>query len=283
MGHTEKGRPPYPRLMGIVNVTPDSFSDGGQYLGSSSAIERGLELIAEGADMLDIGGESTRPGASDVEPAEELDRVLPVIAELARTCEVPISIDTRHACVAAAALDGGASIVNDISAGLHDPQMLETVAQKGASFVAMHCRGEPATMQDSPRYTDAVSEIRAALKARLQACLQAGMARSKIILDPGIGFGKELDHNLEILRRLPELATLGQPLLLGVSRKSFISQACRRMPGAPDNPPSERLGGTAAAVAACVLGGASILRVHDVAIMKEACALAHALTPLSTP
>ena len=269
--------------MGIVNVTPDSFSDGGEFLGRTRAVERGHQLAAEGADLLDIGGESTRPGAQPVEPAEELARVLPVIAELAESCPLPISIDTRRASVARAAIAAGATLVNDVSAGRHDPAMLETVAEGGVRFVAMHSLGEPRTMQDAPCYGDAVAEIRSALENRVQACLQAGIAPSKIILDPGIGFGKELDHNLEILRRLPELASLGKPLLLGVSRKSFISQACDRMPGAPDNSPADRLGGTAAAVAACVLGGASILRVHDVAVMKEACAVAHALTPTTTP
>jgi dihydropteroate synthase len=268
--------------MGIVNVTPDSFSEGGEHLDPMRAVEHGLALLDQGADILDIGGESTRPGAVPVDPAEELERVLPVIEELAQMARAPISVDTRHASVAAAAIEHGATMVNDVSAGTHDPNMLSTVASARVEYVAMHMLGDPRTMQDAPRYGDPVADVFHALHGRLQACLQAGIDAPKITLDPGIGFGKELDHNLEILRRLPELRSLGRPLLLGVSRKSFINQACRRFRGAPDHDPAERLGGTAAAVAACVLGGAQILRVHDVATMKEACAVAYALAQAPT-
>jgi len=270
--------PPLPRLMGIVNVTPDSFSDGGRFLEPARALEHGLALVDEGADVLDVGGESTRPGSAPVPEEEEARRVLPVIEGLAARTRVPISVDTRRAGVARRALAAGARWVNDVSAGRGDAGMLELVAEAGCRYVLMHMQGLPRDMQRDPRYRDTVPEVLAFLRQRTAACLQAGIHLSKIHLDPGIGFGKRLDHNLELLRRLPELRSLGLPLLLGVSRKSFIDHLGRRMgAGEASREAAERSGGSAAAVTACVLGGASILRVHDVHVMAEAARVAAAL------
>ncbi len=263
--------PPPPRLMGVLNVTPDSFSDGGKYAGIDQAVAAGRRMADEGAAWIDVGGESTRPGAAEVPADEERDRVVPVVRALAEA-GLTVSIDTRKAAVAEAALDAGAAVVNDVSAGLHDDRMLPLVAERDAVYVAMHMRGTPATMQDDPRYEDPVAEVAEELRARAAACLKAGMAPSKIVLDPGIGFGKSVHHNLALLRRLVELRSLGLPLCLGVSRKSFIAHAT----GA-DVPADERVGGTAAAVAFCVLGGADWLRVHDVAAMSQAAAVARAI------
>ena len=282
-------RPPAePRIMGVINVTPDSFSDGGRYLDTDQAIAHGLRLACEGADLLDVGGESSRPGARSVPTAEELERVLPVIAGLSGATDVQISIDTSKAEVARAALDAGASLVNDISAG-RDPQMLPLVAERRCDYVIMHMQGEPETMQTRPRYRDPVAEVVRFLRERSNRCLKAGIDASRIVLDPGIGFGKRLAHNLEIMRRLPELRSLGQPLLLGVSRKSFIAHVMgTERPEdfrgeARSDRPSDRLGGTAAALAVCVLGGADLLRVHDVATMIEAARVAHALALPARP
>jgi len=278
-----------PRVMGIVNVTPDSFSDGGLYLDPERAVEHGVRLAAQGAEVVDVGGESTRPGAAAVGAREELERVLPVVGELARRLEVPVSVDTTKASVAAAALGAGASWINDVSAGRADPEMLALVADRGCTYVAMHMQGEPATMQAAPEYADPTAEIVEFLRARVAACLKAGIEPHKIVVDPGIGFGKRLEHNLDLLRRLFELRSLGRPILVGVSRKSFIGHVTgAERPadwlarGRRDRPP-ERLGGSAAAVAAAVLGGADWLRVHDVEPMLEAARVARAVRDSSQP
>jgi len=260
------------RIMGIVNVTPDSFSDGGDHLDPSRAVEHALAQIAAGADLIDVGGESTRPRSEPVTVEEELRRVVPVITALAKRTRVPISIDTMKSAVARAALDAGATIVNDVSAGLADPAMFAVVASRGAGYVAMHMQGDPRTMQTAPHYEDVAAEVTDFLRERCFRALEAGVDRTKLWIDPGIGFGKTLEHNLELLRRLRELRALGLPILLGVSRKSFIT----KITGA-ETPPEQRIGGTAAAVTLGVLGGAEILRVHDVAVMREAALVARAI------
>jgi len=272
--------PAEPALMGVVNVTPDSFSDGGLYLDPARAVEHGLRLEAEGAAILDVGGESTRPGAESVPAATELGRVLPVVAGLARASRARISIDTSKAEVARAALDAGATMVNDVSAGRADPALLPLVAEHGCDYVLMHMQGHPRSMQADPRYRDPVAEVCDFLRERAAACLNAGIEAQRLVVDPGIGFGKRLVHNLELLRRLPELRSLGRPVCVGVSRKSFIAHATGRLRpedwvrNRPGNGVEDRAGGSAAAVAICVLGGAEILRVHDVARMAEAAAVA---------
>jgi len=260
------------RFMGVVNVTPDSFSDGGYHLDPSRAVERALALVVEGADLLDIGGESTRPRSEPVSLEEELRRVVPVITELAKRTRIPISIDTMKSSVARAALDAGATIVNDVSAGIADAEMHAVVAQHRAGYVAMHMQGDPRTMQTAPRYDDVVAEVTDFLRERCFRALEAGVVRETLWIDPGIGFGKTLQHNIELLRRLPELRSLGLPILLGVSRKSFITKITGL-----ETPPEKRIGGTAAALTLGVLGGAAILRVHDVAIMREAALVARAI------
>jgi len=252
-----------PRIMGIVNVTPDSFSDGGDAFSVDTAIERGLALAEAGADLIDIGGESTRPGAQPVTTADELARVVPVIDVLAAR-GLRVSVDTRHPEVMAAALDAGATIVNDITALTGDPRSLPLVAARGASVVLMHMQGEPRTMQVSPTYSDAAADVRTWLRARLEACLDAGIPHERIALDPGIGFGKSLEHNLAILSRLSEYRDLGCALLIGVSRKSFIAGLSR------DEPPRHRLPGSLAAALSAVARGAHVLRVHDVAATAQA-------------
>ncbi len=260
---------PAPKLMGVVNVTPDSFSDGGLYLDPELAIEHGRELEAVGAEILDVGGESTRPGAEPVAEAEELARVVPVIDGLAGG-EAAISVDTSKAAVAAAALDAGAEIVNDITALRGDPEMAALCADRGATVVLMHMRGTPRTMQDEPRYDDVVSEVSAFLAERLEAAVAAGVEAERIWLDPGIGFGKTAEHNLELLRRLAELRQLGRPLVVGTSRKSFIG----RVDGSDAG---ERLGGTIASSVLAAAEGADVLRVHDVAEVGQAMAVAGAI------
>lgn len=257
------------KLMGVVNVTPDSFSDGGLYLDPEAAIAHGEELAAAGAAILDIGGESTRPGAEEVPEAEELRRVVPVVAGLAGS-GAEISIDTSKAAVAAAALDAGAAIVNDVTALRGDPGMAALCAERGATVVLMHMLGDPRTMQRDPTYGDVVAEVGAFLAERLQAAVAAGIAEERIWLDPGIGFGKTAEHNLELLRRLPELRRLGRPLVIGTSRKSFIG----RLDGSPAG---ERLGGTIASSVLAAAEGAEVLRVHDVREVAEAIKLAGAV------
>ncbi len=242
------------RLMGVINVTPDSFSDGGRFLDPARAIELGLQLRSEGADILDIGGESTRPGSAPIPVEEELRRVLPVIEGLAQRERSAVSVDTSKYEVARAALDAGATIVNDVTAGRCDPRMLPLVAERGATCVLMHMQGSPRSMQSNPAYVDVVREVADFLRERVDAALSVGVDRERIWIDPGIGFGKTLEHNLELLVRLPELSELGLPICLGVSRKSFIA-ALESASHAPPSPAEARLGGTAAAVALGVLGG----------------------------
>lgn len=255
--------------MGVVNVTPDSFSDGGLYLDPEAAIAHGEELAAAGAAILDVGGESTRPGAEPVDAEEELRRVRPVIERLAGG-EAAISVDTSKAAVARAALDAGAEIVNDVTALRGDPEMAALCAERGATVVLMHMRGEPPTMQDDPAYDDVVAEVGDFLGERLRAAVGAGIEEERIWLDPGIGFGKTAAHNLELLARLPELTALGRPLVIGASRKGFIGRIDGSAPG-------ERLGGTIAASVLAAAGGAEVLRVHDVRELAQALRLATAV------
>jgi len=259
-----------PRVMGILNVTPDSFSDGGRFVDVARAVEHGLAMAAAGADFIDVGGESTRPGARDVGEAEEIERVVPVIAALTAAVDIPVSIDTSKAGVITAALNAGASMVNDVRA-LQEPGALEaTAASPTAAICLMHMQGAPRTMQHDPRYTDVVAEVGNFLRARMAACEQAGIARERIVVDPGIGFGKRLEHNLALLAALPQLRGLGVPVLIGVSRKSMLGTLLGR--GV-----EQRLAGSLALATASVLGGASILRVHDVGETVDAVRAAAAL------
>jgi dihydropteroate synthase len=243
--------------MGVVNVTPDSFSDGGRFLDPDAAIEHGRRLAAEGADLVDVGGESTRPGADPVPVDQELARVLPVVEGLAATLDIPVSIDTRRGEVARAAMAEGASVVNDVTGG-RDPDLLRAAADAGAGLVLMHMLGEPRTMQADPRYHDVVPEIRTYLGRRLEAAVEAGVPEERVALDPGLGFGKTLQHNLVLMRDIAAFAELGRPVLVGPSRKSFIGAV---LDGAPED---ERLEGTAGAVAWLAGRGAHVVRVHDV-------------------
>jgi len=254
--------------MGVLNVTPDSFSDGGRFLRPAEAVRQGIRLAEEGADIVDVGGESSRPGSDPVGAQEELDRVAPVVEELARTVDVRISIDSYKASVARECLGLGASLVNDIT-GLEDPEMARAVAERGAGVVVMHMRGRPKTMQKDVVYDDVVAEVRVFLEERAGRARSAGIG--EVIVDPGIGFGKTPAHNFELLRRLDEIVSLGLPVLVGPSRKSFLGS----LPSAL--PPDERLEGTLAAVALSVLKGASIVRVHDVRETKRAVEVADAV------
>jgi len=256
-----------PKLMGVVNVTPDSFSDGGRFLDPEAAIAHGLELAEAGAEILDVGGESTRPGAEPVGVEEELGRVVPVIQGLQGS---RISVDTSKAAVAAAALDAGAEIVNDVTALRGDPGMAGLCAERDATVVLMHMLGEPRTMQRDPRYDDIVADVKAFLAERLEAAVAAGIAEERVWLDPGIGFGKTGAHNMELLRRLGELRELGRPLVIGTSRKSFIGKV-------DGSPADQRLGGTIASSVLAAAEGADVLRVHDVAEMRQALAVAAAI------
>jgi dihydropteroate synthase len=256
------------KIMGVVNVTPDSFSDGGLFLDAEEAIAHGVELVGEGADILDIGGESTRPGAAPVDAEEELRRVLPVLAGLAGT-RARISIDTSKATVASAALNAGATLVNDVTALRGDRAMAGVVAEAGVECCLMHMRGEPRTMQEDPRYDDVVSEVKAFLSERLAFAVANGIAEDRVILDPGIGFGKTLEHNLELLRRLDELVALGRPVLVGFSRKSFLGRLTGREVG-------ERVASTVAVNVLAYERGATLFRVHDVAPTKDALEVAAA-------
>ena len=260
-----------PLIMGVVNVTPDSFSDGGAFADPARAIAHGLQLVEDGAVILDIGGESTRPGA-DSTPAEvELARVLPVIKGLASQTAAAISIDTRKPQVARAAIAAGASIWNDVSALTFAPDSLAVAAALDCRIVLMHAQGEPGTMQDAPRYENVVEEVRGELAARIAACEAAGIAKARLIADPGIGFGKALAHNLDLIASLDRLKPLGVPILLGASRKRFIAALDRQGPAAG------RLGGSIAAALAGAARGASILRVHDVAATRQALAVHFAI------
>lgn len=261
-------------IMGVVNVTPDSFSDGGRYFDAGAALYRGLEMIEQGADFIDVGGESTRPGSEPVPVEEELRRVIPVIEQLAKRTSVPISIDTYKSAVAERALDAGAVIVNDIS-GLHfDSRMADVIAGRHASVILMHIKGTPKTMQQHPDYENLVEEIVEYLSTGIRAAREREIRQ--IIIDPGIGFGKRLEHNLEILRNLRRFHQLGCPVLVGPSRKSFIGTIL-------DLPVEERLEGTAAAVAVSIMNGANVVRVHDVKQMKRVSRVVDAILNTSQP
>jgi dihydropteroate synthase len=262
-------RTPVSRLMGIVNVTPDSFSDGGLFLDPERAIEHGRRLVGEGADLLDVGGESTRPGAGAVSAAEELDRVLPVLEGL-RGAPAPISIDTSKVAVAEAALDAGAEIVNDVTALRSEPQLGALCAERGCGLVLMHMQGTPRTMQKHPTYDDVVEDVKAFLAERMEFATSKGVAEERIWIDPGIGFGKTVEHNLELLWRLGELGELGRPIVIGASRKSFLGKLTGREV-------HERLGGTIASNVLALLGGAAVFRVHDVAELRQALDVAEAI------
>ncbi len=244
-------------VMGILNVTPDSFFDGGHWLDPENALQRAKLMVAEGADILDIGGESTRPGAKRISPEQEMGRVLPVIERISRSMQCPISVDTMRACVAQEALRAGAVIVNDVSAMRVDPQMAAVCAKSGAYVILMHMQGMPRTMQVSPTYEDVAKDVHAFLAARCHAAVEAGISRRKLIVDPGIGFGKTLEHNVSLIKRLSELRDLEAPILVGVSRKSFLGRLL-------DQPEEDRLEGTIAANAVAIARGADIIRVHDV-------------------
>jgi dihydropteroate synthase len=258
-----------PRLMGIVNVTPDSFSDGGRFLAPERGIAHGRELAAEGADMLDIGGESTRPGARAVGAEEEIARVAPVVDGL-RDVDAAISIDTSKSAVAVAALDAGAEIVNDVTALRGDPALAGVCADRGCLVVLMHMQGTPRTMQENPTYDDVVDDVKAFLLERIAFAVGEGIAEERIWIDPGIGFGKTVDHNLELLRRLGELRELGRPVVVGTSRKRFIGALTgREVDG--------RLGGTIASNVLALRSGADVLRVHDVVEMRQAALVAESI------
>jgi len=258
-------------VMGILNVTPDSFSDGGRYLDADAAVRHGLQMADEGADILDVGGESTRPGAEAVSADEEMARVLPVVEALARASNLAISIDTYKASVAREALRLGARMVNDVSGLRFDPELAATAAERDAYLVVMHSVHTPATMQQSPHYNDLLGEVCGFLRRQAAAAEIAGVRRSRILVDPGIGFGKTLEHNLELLRRLPEVAAIGYPVLVGVSRKSFIGRIL------DDAPPQERLEGTISANVLSVANGARVVRVHDIAPVVKATRVADAV------
>lgn len=258
-----------PRVMGILNVTPDSFSDGGRFTGFNAAIDHAMSMIEAGAGCIDVGGESTRPGAAAVTASEEIDRVVPVIEALATLTEVPISLDTSKAEVIRAGARAGASMINDVRA-LREPGALEAAAATQAAICLMHMQGQPRTMQHDPRYEDVVREVGGFLQTRMGACELAGIARDRIVLDPGIGFGKRLEHNLQLLAALPQLLELGRPLLIGVSRKSMFGALLGRAV-------EQRLAGGLAVATAATLAGAGMLRVHDVAATVDAVKLAVAL------
>lgn len=254
--------PDRPLIMGVVNVTPDSFFDGGRYLDTEAAVAHAVRLVEEGADLLDVGAESTRPGADVVSEAEERRRAIPVVTAVAKAVTVPISIDTSKAAVAREALDAGAVLVNDVTALRGDPSMVDVVARTGAGIVLMHMRGMPHTMQQAPSYDDVIGEISAFFEERIRFAMAHGIVGRQIILDPGIGFGKLLGHNLTLLAQLHRFACFGCPLLVGVSRKAFLGQLV-------DRPVQDRQWATAAAVALAVDRGAGILRVHDVSAMND--------------
>lgn len=259
-------------VMGILNVTPDSFYDGGRTEATETAIERGLRMVAEGADIVDVGGESTRPGACSVPLDIEIERVVPVIAGIRERSDVPLSVDTTKSVVAEEALAAGAAIVNDTSALRSDERMAATVAATDAYVVLMHMQGTPATMQENPTYEDAVEEVRAFLDERIRVAVAAGIGKHRVLVDPGFGFGKRLCHNLALLRGLRRIADLGPPVVVGLSRKSFLGKIL-------DLPPDERLEGTIAANAVAVANGASVLRVHDVKEGRRTADVAFHLRP----
>ena len=254
-------------LMGVLNVTPDSFSDGGQFLDPERAIEHALEMERAGADLLDVGAESTRPGSAGTPAETELARILPVLEGLREVLKIPISVDTRKSRVAEAAISAGAQIINDISGLRSDPRLAEVAQRRGVPLILMHMRGEPETMQKGSFARDVLKDVTQGLRASIAKARTAGVRKSQIILDPGIGFGKSFEQNYELLRKLPEIAKLGYPLLVGTSRKGFLGATLAR-DGKPA-PPEERIWATAATVAASILGGAHIVRVHEVAEMAQ--------------
>ena len=260
-----------PLIMGILNLTPDSFYDGGRYVGLDSVLRHVSQMVDEGADMVDVGGESTRPGATSVSEDAECDRVVPVIEAMAQRFSLPISIDTSKSLVAREAVKVGAGFVNDISGLTFDPAMAKIVADCGAGLFLMHTRGRPDRMQNDTTYDDIMSEVIVSLRSSIETAISAGIELSKIAVDPGIGFGKSVDGNLEILQRLAELKTLGRPILLGTSRKSFIGKVLGSVS------PDDRLNGSLATVALGVAAGAQILRVHDVAASREVAMMASAI------
>jgi dihydropteroate synthase len=249
-------------VMGVLNLTPDSFSDGGRYANPDAAVAHALSMVEQGADVLDIGAESTRPGAVPIDEEEERRRLIPIVRAICRQTTIPISIDTMKASIAQQALDVGAALINDVSALRFDARMGDVVAKSGAGLILMHMRGTPQTMQNAAQYTDVVNEVREFLKGRLEAAKGAGIHPASIVLDPGIGFGKNCEHNLVLLDRLDAFHTLGRPLVVGVSRKAFIGKILGR-------PIDERLMGTAGAVAVAVMKGARMVRVHDVAPIRD--------------
>ena len=257
-------------VMGVVNVTPDSFSDGGRYYSTESAVEHGLAMAEQGADIIDIGGESTRPGAGAVSTQEEIDRVVPVIEQIKRHSSVIVSVDTYKSKTAKYAVQAGAGIINDISGLNFDADMARTAAELSVPVIAMHIKGTPKDMQKNPVYTDLIHEIMEYLRNSIEKAVAAGIPKENVIIDPGIGFGKSVADNYYIINRLQEFASLGRPLLIGVSRKSFIGKLV-------NVPARERLPGSAAAASAAILNGANIIRVHDVPEMKQAAAVADAV------
>jgi dihydropteroate synthase len=262
-------------VMGVLNVTPDSFSDGGKFLDAQRAIEHALEMERAGANLLDIGGESTRPGSTGTAAETELARVLPVLEGLRGALKIPISVDTRKAEVAEAAIRAGAQIINDVSGLRSDPRIAEVAHRRGVPLILMHMRGEPETMQKKPFARDVMNDVMQGLRASITKARKAGVAKSQIVIDPGIGFGKSLEQNYELLRKLPELVKLGYPLLVGTSRKGFLGATLAR-DGKPA-PAEDRLWATAATVTASILGGAHVVRVHDVAEMAQVVRVADCL------
>jgi dihydropteroate synthase len=254
-------------VMGILNTTPDSFSDGGDFSDPTAAVERALEMAAQGADIIDIGGESTRPGAEEVSEAEEIRRTVPIIGKIREHSDVLVSIDTTKAEVAFQALEAGAQIINDVSALEADEKMAGVAAESLAGTILMHRKGSPKTMQQNPSYANVVRDVREYLEKRAAACIELGIESNRLVVDPGIGFGKTTEHNLELLRGLPELAECGWPVLAGASRKNFIGQATGRAA------PRERLGGSLGVAAWAALHGAHSLRVHDIIDTCDACRL----------
>jgi dihydropteroate synthase len=267
-------------LMAVLNVTPDSFSDGGEFLDTRRAVEHALEMECIGADLLDIGAESTRPGSTATPADTELARILPVLEGLRGVMKIPISVDTRKAEVAEAAITAGAQIINDVSGLRSDPRIAEVAARRDVPLILMHMRGEPATMQKKPFARDVMKDVMRGLRVAITKARRAGVRKSQIIVDPGIGFGKSFEQNYELLRKLPDIAELGYPLLVGTSRKGFLGATLAR--DGKSAPPEERLWATAATVTASILGGAHIVRVHDVREMAQVARVADCLLDAAT-
>ena len=268
-------QPDHPLVMGILNVTPDSFSDGGKFLGADAAVAHAEAMVNAGVDWIDVGGETTRPGSLPVEPQVQIERTASVIEAISKRLPVVLSIDTTRATVAEAAIQAGAHVVNDVAAGLQDPDLLPLVARRNVAVILMHMQGTPQTMQLNPTYTDVVAEVKAFLAERTKAAIDAGVAASKILLDPGIGFGKTVDHNLSLLRHLDQFMSSGRPLVVGTSRKGFIG----KITGETD--PAKRVYGTAGTVAWAVANGAAVVRVHDVEPMVQVVRIVQAIRQAS--